>query len=150
MTDINKILMQSGYVPITIRQNVAGQLLIDAKINNVLGTYMLDTGAGRTVIDEKQIELLSIKYDHEEGELTGGGVGGHGIQNFPSYGNVVEINDVKLENISVAVMSLASAWESLASVGANDELFGILGVDILKAGNAIMEFGTMTLYLKQN
>lgn len=146
---INKVLIQSGYVPVPIRMNVAGQLLIDAKINNVQGSYILDTGAGTTVVDESRKDLLNLKLNHEEIELSGGGVGGHGIQNIPSYNNVVTINDVKIENVSVAVMSLSSAWESLASVGANDELFGILGVDILKSGNAILEFNSMTLYLKQ-
>jgi hypothetical protein len=46
-------------------------------------------------------------------------------------------------------MSLETAWESLAQVGAHDELFGIIGVDILKIGNTIIDFSTMTLYLMQ-
>jgi predicted aspartyl protease len=146
--NINKILTQKGYVPVQIRQNIAGQTLIDAKINNVSGSYILDTGAGTTVVDDKRIEMLNLKLNHEEVELSGGGLGGHGIQNIPSYGNIVDINGVKIENVTVAVMSLVSAWESLASIGSHDELFGFLGVDILKSGNAILEFNTMTLYLK--
>ena len=54
-----------------------------------------------------------------------------------------------MDNLIVAVMSMETAWESLARVGAHDELFGIIGVDILKTGNAIIDFSTMTLYLMQ-
>ena len=55
-----------------------------------------------------------------------------------------------MDNVAVAVMSLQSAWDSRAAVGADDdELFGIPGVDILKSGNAVLEFSTLTLYQKQ-
>ena len=55
-----------------------------------------------------------------------------------------------MDNVAVAVMSLQSAWDSRAAVGADDdELFGIPGVDILKSGNAVLEFCTLTLYQKQ-
>jgi hypothetical protein len=43
-------------------------------------------------------------------------------------------------------MSLETEWESPAQAGAEDELFGIIEVDILKTGNAIIDFGTLTLY----
>jgi predicted aspartyl protease len=147
--NITQFLISIGYIAIPIRQNIAGQLLINAKINYVEGVYILDTGAGTTVVDAKQADTLKLRLSIEESELTGGGVGGHGMENIPSYNNVVEINNIKIDNIAIAVMSLESAWQSLASVGAHDELFGMMGVDILKSGNAIMEFSTMTLYLKQ-
>lgn len=147
--NISLLLISMGYTAIPIRQNVAGHLLISAKINDVDGVYILDTGAGTTVVDARQSDTLKLKVNHDETDLTGGGVGGHGIENIPSYNNKIEISNFKMDNQAVAVMSLQSAWESLAAVGADDELFGILGVDILKSGNAILEFGTMTLYLKQ-
>ena len=147
--NITKFLTSLGYIDIPIRQNVAGQLLINAKINDVDAVYILDTGAGRTVVDARQSDTLKLKLNHVEAELTGGGVGGHGFENVPSYNNKIEINNFKIDSLAIAVMSLESAWESLATAGAHDELFGILGVDILKSANAIMEFSTMTLYLKQ-
>ena len=46
-------------------------------------------------------------------------------------------------------MSLTSAWESLAVIGAQEDLYGIMGVDLLRAGEAILDFNTMTLYLRK-
>lgn len=144
-----QFLTSMGYTAIPFRQNVTGQLLINAKINDVDGVYILDSGAGQTVVDAKQLGTLNLKLNYEETALTGGGVGAHSIENVPSYNNKLEINNFKIDNLIVAVMSLETAWESLARAGAHDELFGIIGVDILKTGNAIIDFGTMTLYLKQ-
>jgi len=144
---LSEFLSKKGYMAISIRQNVAGQLLIDAKINDVNGAYILDTGAGQTVIDNRQIKNLKLKLNNEETALTGGGVGASGIENIPSYNNKIEINDFKMDNLTVAVMSLETAWQSLASVGAHDILFGIIGFDVLKPASAIIDYGTMTLYL---
>jgi predicted aspartyl protease len=149
MGNLAQFLSSIGYTAIPIRQNIAGQLIINAKINGVDGVYILDTGAGSSVLDAKQSDTLKLKLNPDETELTGGGVGGHGMENVPSYNNSIEMNGFKMDNLAVAVMPLESAWESLASIGAQEELFGFLGVDILKSGNAIMEFDTMTLYLKQ-
>lgn len=147
--NITQFLTSMGYMAIPFQQNAAGLLLINAKINDVDGVYILDSGAGQTVIDTKQLETLKLKLNYDETELTGGGFGAHGVENVPSYNNKLEINNFRMDNLVVAVMSLETAWESLAVVGAHDELFGIIGVDILKAGNAIIDFSSMTLYLRQ-
>ena len=141
------MLASKGYIPIPLRQNVTGQLLVVAKINDVEGLYILDTGAGQTVVDTKLAGTLKLKLNLDETVFTGGGVGAHSIENVPSYGNKLVLGSFKLDNLVIAVMSLETAWESLAQVGAHDDLFGIIGVDVLKAGKAIIEFSTLTLYL---
>jgi predicted aspartyl protease len=149
MDKMPQLLASLGYTAIPVRQNIAGQLIIDAKINDVDGSYILDTGAGTTVIDAQQADTLKLILSHEESVFTGGGVGAHGLENIPSHKNILEIAGFKMESLSVAVMPLDTAWQSLASVGAHDKLFGIIGFDILKSGNAIIDYGTMTLYLIQ-
>lgn len=141
-------LVSNGYIPVLFRQNIAGHLLIDAKLNGIDGTFLLDTGAGQTVIDSRQSELLKLNLNHDESEMTGGGVGAHGLENIPSHGNKLEMNDFKIEGLTVAVMSLETAWQSLALVGAAEELYGIIGVNVLKHGNAVIDFEKMTLFLK--
>jgi hypothetical protein len=146
---ISQFLTSMGYIAIPVRQNVAGLLLINAKINDVDGVYILDSGAGKTVVDTKQLEALKLKLNYDESALTGGGVGAHGIENIPSYNNTIAIGDFILNDLAVAVMVLDTAWESLAQVGAHDDICGIIGVDILRMGNAIIDFSTMSLYLRQ-
>ena len=147
--NLSQFLTSIGYIAIPFLENLAGQLLINVKINDVDGVYILDTGASQTVVDTKQFEKLKLKLNHEETSLTGGGVGAHSLENVPSYNNKIEINGFKIDDQLIAVMSLATAWEALALAGAHDEIFGIIGVDILKAGNAVIDFSSMTVYLKQ-
>ncbi|MES2772652.1 MAG: aspartyl protease family protein [Bacteroidota bacterium] len=146
--NIDHFLTSAGYIAVPFRQSIAGQLLINATLNDVDGIYILDSGASQTVVDAKQADHLKLKFNSDEAVLTGGGLGVHGIENVPSYNNKMQLNNFRIDNLVVAVMSLENAWESLAQVGAHDELFGIIGVDILKTGNAIIDFTTMTLYLR--
>ncbi len=146
---ITRFFTSLGYIAVPFRQNIAGQLLISASINGVDGMYILDSGAGQTVVDAKQLDTLKLKLNYDETALTGGGVGAHSLENIPSYNNKLAISNFRINDLVVAVMSLETAWESLARVGAQEELFGIIGVDILKAGNAIIDFSSMTLYLLQ-
>ena len=145
--DISQMLASKGYIAIPLRQNVTGQLLVDAKVNDVVGLYILDTGAGQTVVDANKASAFNLEFNLDETVFTGGGVGAHSIENVPSYGNRLDLGNFKMDNLVIAVMSLETAWESLAQVGAHDDLSGIIGVDVLKAGNAIIEFSTLTLYL---
>jgi len=147
--NVSFLLISMGYLVVPIAQNIAGQLIINVKINGVEGLYILDSGAGQTVVDTKQCENLKLKLNTEDATYSGGGLGVHSIETIPSYNNTIEINGFKIDTLPVAVMSLASAWESLAVIGAQEVLFGIMGVDLLTAGQAIIDFNTMTLYLKQ-
>lgn len=147
--DTTEFLRSKGYVAIPVRQNIVGHLLISAQLNDVEGIYILDSGAGRTVADIIRVDALKLMLSYDEAESTGGGFGGHGVTNVPSYNNTLRMGEFTLDNLAVAVMPLSAAWESLAQVGAYEELYGIIGVDVLKAGSALIDFDTMTLYLKQ-
>ncbi|HET6767050.1 MAG TPA: hypothetical protein VFH08_06620, partial [Chitinophagaceae bacterium] len=84
---VTQFLTSMGYIAIPFRQNITGLLLINARINDVDGVYILDSGAGRTVVDTKQMNTLKLKLNYDETVLTGGGVGAHGLENVPSYNN---------------------------------------------------------------
>ena len=147
--NLSEFLLNLGFTSISLRRNVAGHLLLNATINGVDGIYMLDTGAGQTVIDNRLIEKLKLSLRLEETQLTGGGVGASGIENIPSYDNTLEINDYKSDNFIVAVMNLETAWQSLANIGAHETLYGIIGCDVLTSTDAVIDYGSMTLYLKK-
>lgn len=143
--NISSLLISMGYLVVPITQNIAGQLII----NGVEGLYILDSGAGQTVVDTKQCENLNLKLNMDDATYSVGGLGVHSIETIPSYNNKIEINGFKIDTLPIAVMSLASAWESLAVIGAQEDLYGIMGVDFLRAGEAILDFNTMTLYLRK-
>ena len=48
--ELDAFLTQKGYVAIPIRENISGHLLIEVMVNGQPGLFILDTGAGGTVI----------------------------------------------------------------------------------------------------
>ena len=74
--DIRSFLVGKGYVAIPIRQNIAGHLVVETRINGIPCLCFLDTGAGETVVDSKWVDHLNMKANEEDMSLTGAGAGG--------------------------------------------------------------------------
>ena len=140
-------LSKKGYDAIPISQNASGLLLISVNVNGTTGLFILDTGAGVSVVDSKHVDLLNLNLEKAETSFTGAGAGGQGLEVVPTKGNRIEIGNYVVSNSALAVMSLEHVSQALAQLGCKEEFLGAIGVDILKPGKAIIDYGTMTLYL---
>ncbi|HYJ37862.1 MAG TPA: retropepsin-like aspartic protease [Chitinophagaceae bacterium] len=145
--DVKDFLSQKGYHAIPISENASGLLLISVKVNSTTGLFILDTGAGVSVVDSKHVELFNLILETAETSFTGAGAGGQGLEVVPSKGNRLEIGNHVISNFTLAVMSLEHVSQALAQLDCEEEFLGIIGVDILKPGKAIIDYSTMTLYL---
>ena len=145
--DITAFLSRKGYDSIPICQNAVGLLLITVKVNGIESLFILDTGAGNSVIDTKQASHLLLILQKDSASFTGAGAGGQGIEVIPSKGNKIEIGNHIVRDFTFSVMSLEHATQALTQAGAYEAFLGIIGVDILKPGKAIIDYGAMTLYL---
>lgn len=144
---LTSFLSNNGYASIPFKQNAAGLLIVNAMINEVMGLFILDTGAGTTVVDEREADYLRLSLDLDSISYSGGGAGGHSLAVIPCRGNKMQLGNYIAEDFTVAAMNLEHAKEALAQQGANETLHGIIGVDILKPAKAIIDYGTMTLHL---
>src|SRR4030095_1169411 len=91
--DMTDFLSKKGYDSIPILQNAVGLLLITVKVNGIEGLFILDTGAGRSVIDTMHASHLLLNLQKDNASFTGAGAGGLGIEVIPSNGNKVEIGN---------------------------------------------------------
>jgi Aspartyl protease len=148
--DINTFLIQKGYDAIPIKQNVPGHLLITVKVNGISGLFILDTGAGGSVIDSKQASKFNLTLQKDSTDFSGAGVGGLGLEVIQSEGNKIEIGNYVVSDFTLSVMSLEHVSQALIQIGAHEELLGVIGVDILKPGKAIIDYSNMILYLSSN
>jgi len=146
-TRIMDFLVKMGYRAIPIQENIAGHLLIEVHINEKKGLFILDTGAGGTVIDSRMAEELELILQKENSNRSGAGAGGLGLEVTPSGGNKLAIGNFIVHDFTVSIMSLEHVSQSLAQVGANEEILGVIGVDILKPAKAIIDYNNMILYL---
>jgi predicted aspartyl protease len=146
--ELNAFLSQKGYLAIPFIQNAVGHLLVDVIINGVKGTFILDTGAGSTVIDTKQASRLNLVLQKESASFEGAGAGGQGLEVIPSEGNKLEIGNYIVHDFLLTVMSLFEhVTEAFVKAGVHEELSGVIGVDVLKPGKAIIDYSGMMLYL---
>lgn len=144
--DVTTFLSQKGYDVIPIRQNAAGLLLITVKVNGTEGLFILDTGASISVLDSSQASRLQLTLQNEKSSFTGAGAGGQGLEVIPSEGNTIEIGNYIVTGFTLSVMSFDHVSQALTQAGC-EEFSGVIGVDILKPGKAIIDYSTMTLYL---
>ena len=144
--DITAFLLQKGYDVIPIRQNAAGLLLITVKVNGIEGLFILDTGASISVIASNHASRLQLILQNDNANFTGAGAGGQGLEVIPSEGNTIEIGNHLVTDFMLSVMSFDHVSQALTQAGC-EEFLGVIGVDILKPGKAIIDYSTMTLYL---
>ena len=146
ITDIATFLSQKGYHAIPFQQNPAGLLLITVSVNGVEGPFILDTGAGVSVVDIRHAERLHLTLQIDETSFTGAGAGGQGLEVIPSKGNTIQIGDHIVHDFTFGAMSFEHVNQAMSDAGC-EEFLGAIGVDVLKPGKAIIDYSTMTLYL---
>ncbi len=145
--DLQSFLDRQGYVAIPITENISGHLLVEVQVNGTTGLFIVDTGAGGTVVDLSKAEELNLNHEKDDTTFTGAGAGGQGLEVCPSLGNTIEIGNYIRRDFTIALMSLLHVNESLAKLGAEEEVAGVIGADLLKPAQAIIDYHKMMLYL---
>ena len=144
---MSAFLSPKGYDCVPILQNIVGLLLITVKVNGIEGLFILDTGAGISVIDTKQADFFLLNLQKDKTSFSGAGAGGQGIEVIPSEGNKLEIGGYVVSDFTFSIMSLEHVNQALTQAGIQEAFIGVIGVDILKPGKAIIDYGNMKLYL---
>jgi hypothetical protein len=143
--DLGKFLNKNGYVAIQMQKIITGHLYTQATLNGVKGRFILDTGAGATVIELTKKDKFKMTAVESEDKATG--AGGTGMQVLESIKNKISLGDYTYNSDTLRLMSLDHVNKVLKSIGV-EEMDGVIGADILTAGNAVIDYTKMVLYLK--
>lgn len=121
-----------------------GHLLVKGNLNNYEALWIIDTGASYTFIDLQSAEnkLLPLTLSDE----LAGGVGNSAIARYETIIDRLYIGDFLLEAHPVAAIDLTHVNEILLLQGANS-IDGVIGNDILRQFNAIINYAEQTLTL---
>ena len=144
--DLEKFLtIDKKYISIPIEKLPTGHLLIIASINDIEGKFILDTGAGATVIETKRKDKFQLKTEDSAGK----GVGAGGQVNLIKT-SLIEFKIGKLETqkLSLYTMNLDHINDAFNSMGVK-EVDGVIGADILTTNKGDIDYSEMTLYLKK-
>ena len=141
---LNKFLKSEGYSSIKLIFLETKHYLIEAKVNGIDGTFILDTGASNSCICtslEDKFKVISKeskeKASSANSEMTNTKI---------SKSNIIQIGkwEDKINLISFDMNHINNAL-SQKKVPPID---GIIGADILKKSKAILDYKSNKLYLK--
>ena len=134
-----------SYTTIPLPKAESGHLYLECTINGTAADFILDTGAGATIIDEKSADKFGLATT--ESENTAAGAGGN-MTLKEAVADRIEIDGFVLEKFTVHVMELAHINDALTQTGM-PVAEGVIGADILSAGKAIIDYAALTLRLEQ-
>jgi len=142
---LSNFLNTKSYYKIKMHQIASNHFKIISKINGVKGWFILDTGASSTFIDLKLEDKFKLKSETSMIKATGAGP--NKLTTLLSKNNSINIRGWSSKKFQITLIDLSyvnNAFESIESL----PVHGIIGADLLKAGNAIIDYEKKQLYLK--
>lgn len=143
---LQKLLLKKGYTLIKLKLTKTNHFEMKAKINGIKGRFILDTGASNSCIGTDFIETFKLKV--EDSDVKAAGAGATDMKTQLSKKNRVEIGKWKEKKISLVLFNLVHVNTAL-TLHNSKPVNGIIGADILKKTNAIIDYNKKYLYLKQ-
>jgi predicted aspartyl protease len=146
LMEFNNILLRKGYTKIKLKKINTNHFEVKAKLNNVKGRFILDTGASNSCVDINLAE--KFKLEVKDSDTKAAGAGAIGMETKISSKNNIEINQWKYQNFTVVLLDLTHVNTALTEHHA-EAVDGIIGADILEKGKAIINYEKKSLYLKK-
>jgi len=142
----NKQISEGGFVKIKLHYIKSNHFKVIAKINNVKGWFIIDTGASNTFLEQNSIE--KFKLHNTNLNINAQGAGPTQIKAKMYKNCSVVIGDWMSKKHKIASIDLSPINNALYSAKLK-KIDGIIGSDILRKGRAIIDFDKNYLYLKK-
>ncbi|RKN79453.1 retropepsin-like aspartic protease family protein [Ulvibacterium marinum] len=146
MTSLKKFLDKKSYTQVPLVLTDTNHFEISAKINGVVGRFILDTGASNTCVGFDKIEFFRLTS--KESKIKAAGAGATNMETLISTKNKIEIGDWKKKKLKIVLFDLVHVNEALITHKALP-VDGIIGADILKKAKAIIDYNKGYVYLKR-
>jgi hypothetical protein len=145
--ELGVFLARQGYSHVPMMRLATGHFSIEGTAGSIPFDLIIDTGASHTLIDEQRAERFELLSEDRGGRATG--VGGT-MQQRVGTGRLddVAIGPVRFESIQVRVLDLSHINGVLRNLGSKP-VDGIIGADVLTAQQAVIDYGTLSLYIKE-
>jgi predicted aspartyl protease len=146
MTSLKKFLLKKNYTKISLTLTTTNHFEIAAKINGIIGRFILDTGASNTCIGLDKLEFFNL--NSKESKIKASGAGATNMETLISTKNKIEIGQWKKNKLKIVLFDLVHVNEALTSHQVLP-VDGIIGADILKKAKAIIDYDKRYVYLKK-
>jgi hypothetical protein len=141
-----EFLALRGYERIPMDRMQTGHFRVTAQSGAVPLQLVIDTGAGRTVMDREVAARLEVRLREQGGRASG--LGGSGQQ--VAFGNLRSLNigPVELGTMQVAFLDLSHINVGLEQAG-QQPIHGVIGADFLLSHQAVLDYQGSVLYVRQ-
>lgn len=147
MDELQGLLKKNNYRKIKFRITKTQHLLINAKINGVRGSFILDTGASTSCVGFDCVSKFNLEA--KKSQTRASGAGATGMYTQLSTNNELALGRWKNESFHIVIFDLSHVNEALTEHKAKP-VHGIIGADILMKGKAIIDYHNHYLYLKKD
>src|SRR5690606_16210416 len=145
LMQLRKILEDHGFYRIPLKRLVTGHYLFSAKINGVLGNFILDTGASTSCVGFSESEHFLLVS--EDSIVKAAGAGAINMETMLSRKNQFKVKSWEIKDMDFILFDLSHVNEALNQ--ANEEaIHGIIGADFLKQHRAVIDYGRNCFYVK--
>lgn len=147
---LKNILIRKGYTCIKLNKTITNHYEVKAKINGKKGSFIVDTGASNSCVGLDQIDYF--KLIAQESKTKAAGAGAIDMKTQLAKKNKFKIGKSKKAwkyfKFDLVLFDLSHVNMALTQHNAK-AVHGIIGADVLKKGNAIIDYKKNRLYLKK-
>ena len=145
LTTLRNFLEEEGFYRIRLKKIASGHYKLSAKINGILGEFILDTGASTSCVG-------FVNTDHfflisEDSKVTAAGAGAINMETKLTRQNSFSIGKWKEDSMDFILFDLSHVNEALLQAK-ESEIHGIIGADFLKLRRGVIDYGRNCLYIK--
>ena len=115
----------------------SNHILIECKINNVSGTFIVDTGASNSCINYLSASKFNLEF--QKSNETASSATNEISETYFSKDNILEIEDFQKNDFDLVLFDMTFINKSLKEKGVS-EVDGIIGGDILNELNVCINY----------
>lgn len=142
---LDSYLGEENYQRVPLSKSGLGHFHTPGSINGHPVVVLIDTGAASTVVDLHSARDLGLTANKLT--MTGGGAGGANLEIYDLPNAVLMLGTVKPRPRALLAMDLAHVNQALALRGEH-RVDVVLGADVLEEQEAIIDYGSSSLFLK--
>lgn len=142
---VDHALCLLGFTGLPLREVVTGHHLVEASINGQTASFVLDTGANVTVIDESQADAFDLADSGAVGAM------GNALPQAAGQARQVAIESLAIDGVEIRQSRIVRAdlgqlLTTLAQLSGED-VAGLIGQDVLNEHRAVIDVARPILYL---
>src|ERR1044072_7363912 len=127
MENLYNVLKEKGYKRIKFKISKTQHLLIKGKINDIEGSFILDTGASNSCVDFEGITHFQLSA--ADSDTKAAGAGGIGMLTQTSVKNKLKLGRWTNKNFGLVIFDMSHVNEALRQYK-EKPVHGIIGADI--------------------